>query len=350
MTLKDPAQLLQPKDEVKNSKQTSVQDSFRLMVKLPKQIDAGTAQAVEAVADSVSSTMQAVSIGNTLLGIFAGASLSQMWGSIRVMQYIARLPLIRFGVPANCELVFSGLITVVKFDVFEFISEFGVAFPVYTQSEPFNDEFEMLGYDSKQIYSSLGSFNIFIGILEVTALIYIVNKCCCCKRVACLEKKFTGQKLWGQFFLMFVQGHFELALAVAIAVIPSAWTAQDNVFQLEEREPFDIFSMVYTGLVVLGLLVMYVATLYFSCKRSVLIRRLKEEAIDEERKDFMFAILRANERYCPEKEKLRTYLAAANEEDLAEDEDSLRERTLKRIFKKRVKAREILNFRIECAK
>ena len=93
--------------------------------------------------------------------------MQQMWGSIGVMQYIARLPLINFGTPANCEIVFAGLISVVKFDVFEFIDEFGIAFPEVTSSEPFNSEFETLGYETKNIYDALGSYNVFIGVVEV---------------------------------------------------------------------------------------------------------------------------------------------------------------------------------------
>ena len=130
-----------------------------------------------------------------------------------------------------------------------------------------------------------------------------------------------------------MQGHFEIVLAVAIAVIPSYWTAQDNVFQLEEREPFDLYCILYTCLLALSLLVVYSILLYFSCRRSVSIIKFQKEAILDERKDFLFSILRVDKRMIPEKEMLVNAKSEAR--------DPLRDRILKGFAKRHIKLPEI---------
>ena len=89
-----------------------------------------------------------------------------------MIQYLARLPLIQFGPPANCPILFNSLITVVTFNIFD---TFDTVYPEFTPSEPFNSEFEKLGYDSKNIYGVLGSFNIFIALILLSTLITIVK-------------------------------------------------------------------------------------------------------------------------------------------------------------------------------
>ena len=97
----------EPWNLLKTDYPDSIEDGFLMVTVLPKQIDAATAETIASISNSMSATMQVVSVTNIILGITASVSLQQMWGSIGVMQYIARLPLIKFNTPATCLIVFE---------------------------------------------------------------------------------------------------------------------------------------------------------------------------------------------------------------------------------------------------
>ena len=96
------------------------------------------------------------------------------------------------------------MITIVKFDIIEPIREIGPNFPVYTASEPWNDEFDTLGYGSKNLFDCLGSFNVFIGWMEVELVLYMLNRrrfLKCSKR---LMKRFRSTVVFAGFLTLFV--------------------------------------------------------------------------------------------------------------------------------------------------
>ena len=135
------------------------------------------------------------------------------------------------------------MITVVKFDWIEPIRDAGPNFPVFTGSEPWNDQFDNLGYGSKNLYDCLGSFNLFIGIMEFEFLLVLLNWCGCCGCSKSCTKKLRMTAAVSGFLTLFLQGHFEILLALAVSGVPAPPpSAQDNVFQLAEMTSFDNFT------------------------------------------------------------------------------------------------------------
>ena len=88
-------------------------------------------------------------------------SLQFLWGGVNALQIIAHLPLNNVNFPNNAFIFFQFLAEVVSFDLFAPTDhiDFGL-----TETQPFNENYEELGYESSNFYENLGSIAL-IGII-----------------------------------------------------------------------------------------------------------------------------------------------------------------------------------------
>ena len=94
---------------------------------------------------------------NTLLG----ASMGAVFGMINSLQIIIILPLFDASMPANTGMVFQYLTKIAAFDLLE-IGDFVDEFLELEQTDPVDNNFETLGFESQWFINNVGSFFIYL--------------------------------------------------------------------------------------------------------------------------------------------------------------------------------------------
>ena len=90
-----------------------------------------------------------------------GLSGSLLWGSINALQIISSTALFDVVIPQDCVLTFQFLKNMTKFDLFYEIYDPNTLVG-YTDTQPFNDRFESLGYESVGFFDLVGSVMVFV--------------------------------------------------------------------------------------------------------------------------------------------------------------------------------------------
>ena len=106
---------------------------------------------------------------NTLLG----ASLGAVFGMINALQIIIILPLFDASMPANAGMVFKYLTKIAAFDVFE-IGDYVDEYLELEQTEPVDNNFETLGFESLWFINNVGSFFIYLLWCFANVIIYLL--------------------------------------------------------------------------------------------------------------------------------------------------------------------------------
>ena len=115
-------------------------------------------------------------------------SLQFLWGGVNALQIVAHLPLNNVNFPNNAFLFFQFLAEVVSFDLFAPTDhiDFGL-----TETPPFNENYEELGYESTNFYENLGSIaliGIIIAIRQILQPLFFwffdrIGCCLCCRKL-----------------------------------------------------------------------------------------------------------------------------------------------------------------------
>ena len=82
---------------------------------------------------------------------------------INNLQFTMHTPLLDINFPANANLVFNFIISIVTFDVFPSEDALNQIFQ-FPEASPYNERFDEIGYGSTNIIFNLGSNNFFIWI------------------------------------------------------------------------------------------------------------------------------------------------------------------------------------------
>ena len=82
-----------------------------------------------------------------------------LYGQIVSLQILAHLPLVNIQIPANTQQAFEIMIKIVSFDYFPIhdIFDFG-----FSETEPWSQNFENLGYETINYIEGMGSINLFV--------------------------------------------------------------------------------------------------------------------------------------------------------------------------------------------
>lgn len=91
--------------------------------------------------------------------------------------------------PSNAGVVFAELINICNFDFLAVLEEFdiNVMFDV-SDTMPFNDNFNSVGYDSRNTVALFGTINIAVFLIVVKAVWFFMSKPRCFGRIRCCKK------------------------------------------------------------------------------------------------------------------------------------------------------------------
>ena len=135
-------------------------------------------------------------------------SLQTILASIKNLQIIVHLSLINVIVPANTQIFFEMLFTIVAFDPIDVEAQIEQVFSLKANIEDKIDQsFAQLGYESAYLVANMGSLLIFILLEFLLQIIYAITwkaKCCPTRLRSCSHKRL------GKFFfnglLAFIDG------------------------------------------------------------------------------------------------------------------------------------------------
>ena len=91
------------------------------------------------------------------------------------------MPLLDVLMPANCGYFFSFLMTIASFDIIPTDDLYASMFKL-PESEPINQNFEIIGYESIYFVMNLGSLFIFMSMIPIAAIIALILGICKCSK------------------------------------------------------------------------------------------------------------------------------------------------------------------------
>ena len=194
------------------------------------------------------------------------------------------MPLNNITLPASCYQLFELLIWVVSFDVFEPADHFDLNI---SETDPYNDKFDWLGFGSLNIIENMGSILIFILLLIFQSILILIfhlfhvswdsiASCCrCCRNRTYLKNKFNH---WFHFrgyvnsvYRFFLETFIELLICCTISI------SFKKEIPPNERTFTDSLSILSTY-VSLGMLVVFVGIVgWFSLYESNQLYKIKKK-------------------------------------------------------------------------
>ena len=176
--------------------------------------------------------MTAALASNFLVNILLSGSLSLLWGMINSMQVISYFPLLNLIMPANCQYLFSIIITVATFDLFPMD---GILEIIDDILGAIDDEYLMLDNFKEFEYESTNPINnlkiVFIFLVALIfmrpfyKLIELAFKCS--ERVTSSLEKFKNTQLYWNVYLRFILETFlELSITSLLRI---------KVFRMENK-------------------------------------------------------------------------------------------------------------------
>lgn len=101
------------------------------------------------------------------------------------------------------------------------------------ETEPFNDRFATLGYDTMTPVTKLGTTSIIFMILTIGILIFAINVCIHKRRpynftAERVKWNFAGFILWGALINLIIVAYLPVMIAVFISIVGVHWSDSDN--------------------------------------------------------------------------------------------------------------------------
>ncbi|TNV87652.1 hypothetical protein FGO68_gene11871 [Halteria grandinella] len=112
---------------------------------------------------------------NILSNLFLSQTLQFLWGLINSLQMIVRLPLLNLSFPANLQLILGIIIDVTNLSFFSTRDYEQEAFG-FTQSEPFDQNFNTMGYDTMNLIYNMGLMFWYLPMILMAFLVLRVVK------------------------------------------------------------------------------------------------------------------------------------------------------------------------------
>jgi len=108
-----------------------------------------------------------------VLNLFLGVGLQTVFGMINALQVIIMLPLLKANLPANAGMVFKELAKIAAFDYYD-IAQYTDVWLELEPTDPVNAKLEMVGFETKQYISNVGTFTLFIVVYVLLIACYII--------------------------------------------------------------------------------------------------------------------------------------------------------------------------------
>jgi len=192
-----------------------------------------------------------------------------MWAFINSLQLVLHLPMNNVAFPEATIDFIKPLIKVVTFDFTELLELIGIEVKVFnfTETDPFNENFDLMGKGSQNTVENLGFVNLVIVFmcLEVFFLLLfsVSEKCCKNARTKRIKENFKPHAMMNRFWRFMLEANLELMFVCMISLVQSSDKAgeEDKAGDPEdstERTAGDKFMIVYT-------IFLLVATFMFTC-------------------------------------------------------------------------------------
>lgn len=155
---------------------TLTPNGFSAKIRLPRQMDNNFAtQSLVVASDFSSSGLQFLTLGNVFINMIAQHSLQNLWGTINSLQLVVIMPLHNITYPANAQVLFDGLLQVVTFDVVGELETFGIENKwEVSETDPYNDNFDTVGFGAVNLVDNLGSLNYVFGIMAIQVIVLLL--------------------------------------------------------------------------------------------------------------------------------------------------------------------------------
>jgi hypothetical protein len=106
-----------------------------------------------------------------------GGSMQQLWGMVRSLQTIILASLVKVNFPGNVHNFIQGCMSFASIDIFSAEEYYPLMF-AFTETTPFNDEFEQFEIDNKNWLVLSGSYYVFtlfvVGFLGFKKLVNFI--------------------------------------------------------------------------------------------------------------------------------------------------------------------------------
>jgi uncharacterized Tic20 family protein len=171
---------------------------------------------------------------------------------------IVSTPLINVQYPGNAFNVFSVMITIATFDILPTDKFFPYFFPLPEEDEPFNENFDNLGFGSTYFVGNFGSALIGLLWLILMYIIYPLFVCCgrnqkrkWCKRKA---ESIRNDLFWNGTLLFVIEAYLDIltccliniaSLSKPISSFGVALSAMLSILLLIACIAVPIFTVVY---------------------------------------------------------------------------------------------------------
>lgn len=112
--------------------------------------------------DAVQSTFTSSLIANYIFGL----SSQMLWGGINAMQVICASALFQVTLPGNTQPLYSYIQSLTSFDFYNPIDTLSNWFG-FSETDPYSDNFDSLGFGSINYYDSIGGLIIIIAVVTL---------------------------------------------------------------------------------------------------------------------------------------------------------------------------------------
>ena len=148
--------------------EVSINQGKPLVIRLPRQLDPATAEAIAATMESANGAANTLATGNLVINILLGSSLKQLWSMINTLQFVVFFTEWNIIIPANALMVIETFRTIAlgEFIPYDWLTE-----PL---SEPFQPTEEDEENERSSILSNMGVMLVFLAIIIVVSILIVI--------------------------------------------------------------------------------------------------------------------------------------------------------------------------------
>jgi len=246
------------------------------------------------VTKSISTAIQALTVGNAAFSVFAQTSLGNMWAFINSLQLILHLPMNKVSFPESTFNFIEPLIKVVTFDLTEILDLVGLDIELFsfTETLPFNKNFDQLGYGSQNTIDNLGFINLVIAYFVIEVLVYFLlvlaeSLCsnCCTKK---LREKIEPHSLSNNLLRFMLEALLEIMFVCMISLVESTDAEAEEDSDTSVKTTGDKFMICYTVFLLLATLGFVCALFWYIVTGFKNLQRMEIHEHEEEKRKELF--------------------------------------------------------------
>jgi len=205
----------------------TVKPETRLVSKfVPPQVNTEEAETVKSVADFVKGAIGATWASSFVVQILLAGSLNTIFMSSRYLQIMVHMLLVRIQIPANAYVFFAALFQVAAFDVIPTDSMYMKMFDI--DEEPLSENFEHLGYETRQFLYNSGSISLVIILFfPIMLCVYLIGwmPCQSAKKVSARVK---NRVLFSGIFSFLIESYMILSVCCCINQTSLKWVHEKS--------------------------------------------------------------------------------------------------------------------------